>query len=258
MQESIQPQRSPFLLQEEEKDDKSSSHDGDDDIIFILSKATKALKQQAIHEACTLEHYSSYVHWACTAQTTESRIIDTSRIYPYIHFLAGSAPEEVAQAFTYGFCGSITSSPDNREILHLNKSLVEAVKKFRISSQADLIVLKIISCGPELRPLVAPGWYFVQMCTANKANIRFGMMKHLSIPNVTPKWVCYCRALGFLVLLKKLQQVLSTGRGYIYNAPSYMFFYADGSCRTRYDAINKISSGISLINSCRIARSHET
>ena len=124
MQESIQPQRSPFLLQEEEKDDKSSSHDSDDDFIPILSKATKALKQQAIHEACTLEHYSSYVHWVYTAQTNESRIIDTSEIYARIHFLVGSTPEKVAQAFTYGFCTSITSSSGNREILHLNKPLV--------------------------------------------------------------------------------------------------------------------------------------
>jgi len=61
----------------------------------------------------------------------------------------------------YGFCGSITGSPGNREILNLNKSLIEAVKKFRKSSKADLTVLKIISCRPELGLIVAPGWYFV-------------------------------------------------------------------------------------------------
>jgi len=55
LEESIQPQRSPFP-QEEQKDNKSPSHDSDDDFIPILSKATKALKQQAIHEACTMEH----------------------------------------------------------------------------------------------------------------------------------------------------------------------------------------------------------
>ena len=257
LEDSLRLQGSAFP-QKEEKEDKSSSHDSDDDFIPILAKTTKALTKQAIHEACTLEHYSSYVHWVYTAQTNESRIIDTSGIYPRIHFLAGSPPEEVAQAFTYGFCGSITSSPGNREILHLNKSLVEAVKKFRKSSQADLIVLKIISCGPELRPIVAPGWYFIQLCTANKANIRFGKMKHLAVPNVTPEWVCYRRALGFSVLLKKLQQVREAERGYMYSAPSYMFVYADGNCMPRYDAINKLSSGISLINSCRIAGSHET
>jgi len=160
LEESPKLQGSTFP-QGGEKDDKSSSHDSDDDFIPILAKTTKALKHQAIHEACILEHYSAYVHWVYTTQTNESRIIDTSEIYPRIHFLAGSPPEEVAQAFTYGFCGSITSSPGNREILHLNKSLIEAVKKFRKRSQADLIVLKIISCGPELRPILAPGWYFI-------------------------------------------------------------------------------------------------
>ena len=115
-----------------------------DDFVPILSKATKALKKQAIHEACTLEHYSSYVHWVYTARTTDSCIVDTSRIYPRIHFLARSDPEEVSQAVLHGFCGSITSSPGNREILNLDKSLIEAVKKFRKSSKADLIVLKII------------------------------------------------------------------------------------------------------------------
>ena len=174
LEKSIQHQCSPFLPQDEEKEEKSSTNGSEDAFIPTLSKATKALKQQAIHEACTLEHYNSYVQWVYTAQTINSRIIDTSGIYPRIHFLAGSQPEEVAQAFTYGFCGSITSSPGNREILHLNKSLIEAVKKFRKSLKADLIVLKIISCGPELRPLVAPGWFFVQLCIAYKANIRFG------------------------------------------------------------------------------------
>jgi len=156
-EKSIQRQCSPFLLKDDEKEEKSSTNGSKDDFIPILSKATKALKQQAIHEACTLEHYSSYVQSVYTAQTTDSRIIDTSVIYPRIHFLAGSQPQEVARAFTYGFCGSTTSSPGNREILHLNKSLIEAVKKFRKSSKADLIVHKIISCGPELRSLVAPG-----------------------------------------------------------------------------------------------------
>ena len=106
--------------------------------------------------------------------------------------------------------------------------------------------------------LVARGWYFVQLCTANKVNIRFEKMKSLSITEVTPEWVCYRRALGFSVLIKKLQQVLGSRRGYMYNAPSYMFIYADGNCISRFDAINKISSGISLINSCCITGSHET
>ena len=83
-------------------------------------------------------------------------------------------------------------------------------------------------------------------------------MKSLSIPEVTPEWVCYRRALGFSVLIKKLQQVRKSERGYMYNAPTNMFIYADGNCMPRFDAINKISSGISLINSCRMAGSHAT
>ena len=67
LEESLKPQSSPFLLQEEEKEDKSSTANSEDDFIPILSKTTKALKQQAVHEACTLEHYSSYVHWVYTA-----------------------------------------------------------------------------------------------------------------------------------------------------------------------------------------------
>jgi len=148
LKESIK--HSSFHLQEEETKDKSSTANSDDDFAPFLSKATKALKKQAIHEACTLEHYSSYAHWVYTARTSDSRIVDTSEIYPRIHFLTGSDPEEVSQAVLYGFCRSITSSPGNREILNLNKSLIEAVKKFRKSSKVNLIVLKIISCGPEL------------------------------------------------------------------------------------------------------------
>jgi len=256
LEESIK--HSSFRLQEEETKDKSSTANSHDDFVPIHSKATKALKKQAIHEACTLEHYSSYVHWLYTTRTTDSRIINTFRIYPRIHFLAGSDPEEVSQAVMYGFCGSITISPGNREILSLNKSLIEAIKKFRKSSKADLIVLKIISCGPEARPIVTPGWYFIQLCTANKENIRFGKMKSLSIPDITPEWVCYRQALGFSVLIKKLQQILESGRGFMCNALSNMFIYADGSCAPRYDAINKLSSSINLINSCQITGSHET
>jgi len=196
--------------------------------------------------------------WVYTAHTTDSRIIDTSGIYPRFHFLAGSQPKEVAQAFTYGFCGSITSSPENREIIHLNKSLIEAVKKFRKSSKVDLIVLKIISCGPKLRSLAAPGAFFIQLWTANKANIKFGKMKSLSILELTLEWVCYGRALGFSVLVKKLQQVREFERGYMYNAPANIFIYANGNCMPRFGAINKISSGIRFINSCRMTGSNAT
>jgi len=129
LEESIK--HSSFQLREEETEDKSSTANSEDDFVPILSKATKALKKQAIHEACTLKHYSSYVHWVYMARTTDSRIIDTSGIYPRVHFLAGSDPKEVSQAVMYRFCGSITSSPGNGEILNRNKSLIEAVKKFR-------------------------------------------------------------------------------------------------------------------------------
>ena len=70
LEESIK--HSSFHLREEETEDKSSTANSDDDFVPILSKATKALKKQAIHEACTLEHYSSYVHWVYTARTTDS------------------------------------------------------------------------------------------------------------------------------------------------------------------------------------------
>jgi len=80
LEESIK--HSSFDLQEEETEDKSSTANSEHDFFPILSKATKALKKQAIHEVCTLEHYSSYVHWVYTARTTDSRNIDTSGIYP--------------------------------------------------------------------------------------------------------------------------------------------------------------------------------
>jgi len=60
LEESIK--HSSFHLQEEETEDKSSTANSEDDFVPILSKAKKALKKQAIHKACTLEHYSSYVH----------------------------------------------------------------------------------------------------------------------------------------------------------------------------------------------------
>jgi len=44
----------------------------------------------------------------------------------------------------------------------------------------------------------------------------------------------------------------------MYSAPANMFIYADGHCMPRFDAINKISSGISLINSCRVTGSNAT
>ena len=69
----------------------------------MLSTATKALKQQAVHEACTLEHYSSYVHWVYTAQTTDSRIIDTSGIYPEFIFLQVVPPRRYLKPLPMDF-----------------------------------------------------------------------------------------------------------------------------------------------------------
>ena len=83
-------------------------------------------------------------------------------------------------------------------------------------------------------------------------------MKSPAIPDVTPAWIYYRRALGFSVLLKKLKQIQGSERGYMYNSPAYMYIYADDSCTPRFDVINKIGYGISLINSCRVAASHET
>jgi len=60
LQESIKPLSSPFLPQEEETDDKSFTANSEDDFTLV-SKAAKAFTKQAAHEACTLEHYSSYV-----------------------------------------------------------------------------------------------------------------------------------------------------------------------------------------------------
>jgi len=57
LEESIQLKCSPFLLQDEETEEKSSTNGSEDDFISIPSKAAKALKQQSIHEACTLESY---------------------------------------------------------------------------------------------------------------------------------------------------------------------------------------------------------
>jgi len=72
LEESIKPLSPPFLLQAEEKDDKSSTANSKDDFTLVLSNAAKALTKQVVHEACTLEHYSSYVRWVYTAQTNNS------------------------------------------------------------------------------------------------------------------------------------------------------------------------------------------
>jgi len=104
-----------------------------------------------------MEQHRSYTHWVYTAQNTNSQIIDTSSVFPRIHFLAGNNEADVTQAVIHGYCGSITSSPGNHEILGLNKSIIEAVKKFQKSSRSDLVVLKFLSASPEVLPVPVLG-----------------------------------------------------------------------------------------------------
>ena len=120
-----------------------------------------------------MEQYASYTHWVYSAQNTNSQIVDTYGIYPRFHFLAGSNTDDVTKAVIYGFCGSITCSPGNREILGMHKSIIEAAKKFRKSSKSDMVVLKLLSASPEVYPTPVPGWIIVQLCTPNKANLKF-------------------------------------------------------------------------------------
>jgi len=82
--------------------------------------------------------------------------------------------------------------------------------------------------------------------------------KQLQLPEVNPVWVCDWRAAGFAVLLRKLQQIRQTHKDFLYNSPSNIFIYAEGNCSPRSDAINKISSGIGLITSCRVPESRPT
>jgi len=139
----------------------------------------KPFQAPEIQKAFSMEQYSSYTYWVYTAHNDANRIIDPSGIYPRIHFLAGSNTDDVTKVVTYGFCGSITSSPGNREILGLHKSIIEAVKKFRKSSRSDIFVLKFLSAIPEMLPTPAPSWLVVQLCMPNKANSKFGKNKNL-------------------------------------------------------------------------------
>jgi len=119
-----------------------------------------------------------------------------------------------------------------------------------------MVVLKLPSASPEVHPVPVPGWIIIQLCTPIKANLKFNKNKALQIPKVDDIWVCGRRAAGFAVILRKLQQIREANRGFMYNSPSNIFIFAEGNCMPRFDAINKISSGISLINSCRIPGSH--
>ena len=121
-----------------------------------------------------------------------------------------------------------------------------------------MVVLKLLSASPEVYPTPVPGWIIIQLCTPNKANLKFRKNKTLEIPEVNKGWICCRRATGFTVLLKKLQHIHETNKGFLYNSPSNIYIFAEGNCTPRYDTINKISAGISLVTSCRIPGSHHT
>ena len=97
-----------------------------------------------------------------------------------------------------------------------------------------------------------PRWLIIQLFTPNRANMKFKQGKNPQCPEVHELWICHRRAAGFAVLLRKLSHIRETNKGFLYNSPSNMFIFAEGNCTPRYDAINKISAGISLISSCRI------
>ena len=138
-----------------------SSETEEDDFTVIVPKVYKPLQGPAITQALTMEQYVSYTNWVYSAQSTNSQIIDTSGIYPRIHFLAGSNTDDVTKAVIHGYCGSITCTPGNREILGMHKSVIEAVKKFRKSSNLDMVVLKILSAIPGVYPTPVPGWIII-------------------------------------------------------------------------------------------------
>jgi len=92
-------------------DTSETSETEEDDFTVIVPKVYKPLQEPQIKRALTMEEHRSYTHWVYTAQNTNSQIIDTSGVFPRIHFLAGSNEADVTQAVNHGYCGSITSSP---------------------------------------------------------------------------------------------------------------------------------------------------
>jgi hypothetical protein len=251
---SAEPEAQTVSPKKESNEQPSDESENDqENFTLVVPKAQKPLQEPAMQQALTLEQYRSYSQWVYTTQNTNSWFIEFSGKYPRIHFLAGSSPDDVNRAVFYGYCGSITSSPGNREIIGLHKSIIEAVKKFRKTSKSDHVVLKFLMASPEVAPTPALGWMVVQLCTPNKANIKVGKEKTVqTVPEVIPEWISTRRGDGFGVIFKRLQQIRENNKGFMYNAPNNILIYADGNCQPRYDAINKISSAISLINSCRV------
>ena len=236
----------------------TSSEKEETGFIPVQSSQTKASLTQDEQSLLTMAHFSAYTRKVYTTKNTNTLSVEVTGKYPRLHFLAGSSPEDVFQAFIYGYCGSITSSPGNREILFLPRVLIESVKKFRRSSRSDMVVMKFITVSPEIYPTPHSRWALIQLCTPNKANISIKTTKTIPCPEITEVWICQKRAEGFAVLFNKLTHIRKKNQGFMYNSPSNMFIYAEGNCTPRFDAINKISAGISRINSCRVPGSFPT
>ena len=228
-----------------------SSKKEEDEFIVVQPRQSAVLPKDE-QSLLTMAQFSAYTKQVYTTRSTNSLLVEGTGKYPRLHFLAGSNAEDVFKAFTYGFCGSITSSPGNREVILLPRVLIEAVKKFRRSSRSDMVVLKLISVSPEIYPSPQTGWVLIQLCTPNKANIAVKASNQVRLPDINDLWISHRRAEGFAVLLKKLTQIRERNQGFMYNSPTNMFIYAEGNCVPRFDAINKISAGISRINACRV------
>ena len=122
----------------------ASSEKEEDEFTLVMPHSSKSLSNPASQAELTMAHYSAYTNMVYTAKSTNTLMVDFSGLYPRLHFLAGCSPEDVLKAFTYGYCGSITSSPGNREILHLPRVIIESVKKFRRTSRSDMVVMKFL------------------------------------------------------------------------------------------------------------------
>ena len=240
-------QATPFSIREVPKISKKE----EEEFIVVQPRQTAVVSKDE-QSLLTMAQFSAYTKQVYTTHSTNSLLVEGTGKYPRLHFLAGSNADDVFKAFTYGYCGSITSSPGNREILLLPRILIEAVKKFRRSSRSDMVVLKLISASPEIYPSPQPGWVLIQLCTPNKANIAVKANNHVRYPELNDLWVSHRRAEGFAVLLRKLTQIREKNQGFMYNSPTNMFINAEGNCVPRFDAINKISAGISRINACRV------
>ena len=138
-----------------------SSEIEEEDFTLIVPKGMKPLQAPELQKALTLEQYRSYSHCVYSAQITSNRIIGPSGIYARIHFLAGSQVEDVTKAVFYGYCGNVTGSPGNREILGLHKSFIEAVKKFQKSSRSDMVMLKFLTASREVYLVPTSSWIIV-------------------------------------------------------------------------------------------------